>query len=118
MKAEKMNLINGLTLVTLGLWGFIDVNLPLAETGISWTALIPVVFGFILLLCNKGLNNNKVIAHIAVVVTFLILFGLAKPLMSQIDKPGIGLFRVIIMMLISFIALITFIMSFIKNRAK
>ncbi len=115
-----MNLINALTLVILGLWGFIDVNTPSLETGISWTALIPVFFGVILLLCNKGIKNgSKVIAHIAVVLTLLILIALVgKRLPISIENGGIGLFRVAAMSVISLLAFVSFIRSFIKNRKK
>ena len=120
MTAEKMNLINALTLVILGLWGFIDVNTPSLETGISWTALIPVFFGVILLLCHKGIKNgSKVIAHIAVVLTLLILIallGIRLPI--SIENGGIGLFRVVAMSVISLLAFISFIRSFIENRKK
>tara|TARA_B100000902_G_scaffold278606_1_gene264502 strand:+ start:1987 stop:2355 length:369 start_codon:yes stop_codon:yes gene_type:complete len=120
MTAEKMNLINALTLVILGLWGFIDVNTPSLETGISWTALIPVLFGTILLLCHKGIKNgSKVIAHIAVVLTLLILIALVgKRLPISIENGGIGLFRVAAMSVISLLAFVSFIRSFIENRKK
>ena len=119
MKVHKINSINSLILMIFGLWGFIDVNSPMPETGMSMTALIPVIFGFILLLCSKGIkNSNKVIAHIGVLVTVLILIGLGKPLGSQIEKGGIGLFRVSIMMLSSLTAFVYFIRSFIANRSK
>jgi hypothetical protein len=59
-----------------------------------------------------------VIAHIGVLVTVLILIGLGKPLGSQIEKGGIGLFRVSIMMLSSLTAYVYFIRSFIANRSK
>ena len=120
MTAQKMNLINALTLVIVGLWGFIDVNTPSLETGISWTALIPVFFGVILLLCHKGIKNgSKVIAHIAVVLTLLILIALVgKRLPISIENGGIGLFRVAVMSLTSLLAFIIFIRSFIENRKK
>jgi|TARA_B110000093_G_scaffold90471_1_gene97867 hypothetical protein len=120
MTVEKMNLINALTLVILGLWGFIDVNTPSLETGISWTALIPVFFGAILLLCHKGIKNgSKVIAHIAVVLTLLILIALVgKRLPISIENGGIGLFRVAAMSVISLLAFVSFIRSFIENRKK
>ena len=120
MKVEKMNLINALTLVILGLWGFMDVNTPSLETGISWTALIPVFFGVILLLCHKGIKNgSKVIAHIAVVLTLLILIALVgKRLPISIENGGIGLFRVAAMSVISLLAFVSFIRSFIENRKK
>jgi hypothetical protein len=120
MTAQKMNLINALTLVIVGLWGFIDVNTPSLETGISWTALIPVFFGAVFLLCQKGIkNDSKIIAHIAVVLTLLILIALVgKRLPISIENGGIGLFRVALMSLTSLLAFIIFIRSFIENRKK
>jgi hypothetical protein len=120
MTAQKMNLINALTLVIVGLWGFIDVNTPSLETGISWTALIPVFFGAVFLLCQKGIkNDSKIIAHISVVLTLLILIALVgKRLPISIENGGIGLFRVTVMSLTSLLAFIIFIRSFIENRKK
>ena len=121
MKAEKMNLINSLSLIILGVWGYIDVSNYALNTIISfehWTALIPVIFGFILLLCQNGIKNkSKVIAHIAVLVTLLIFIALVgKRLPISIEQGGVGLFRVLAMSLTSLIALILFIRSFIENR--
>jgi len=123
MTAQKMNLIHALTLIALGLWGYIDVSNYKLATIISfehWTALITVFFGIILLLCNKGIrNSNKAIAHVAVVLTLLVLIALvAKRLPISIEQGGVGLFRVLAMSLCSFIAFITFIRSFIANRKK
>lgn len=123
MTAQKMNLINALTLILLGLWGYIDVSNYKLATIISfehWTALITVLFGIILLLCNKGIqNSNKAIAHVAVVLTLLVLIALiGKRLPISIDQGGVGLFRVLAMSLCSFIAFIAFIRSFIENRKK
>ena len=123
MSAQIMNLINALTLLALGLWGYIDVSNYKLTTIISfehWTALITVLFGIILLLCNRGIqNSNKAIAHIAVVLTLLVLIALVgKRLPISIDQGGVGLFRVLAMSLSSFIAFIAFIRSFIENRKK
>jgi hypothetical protein len=123
MTAQKMNLINALTLIILGLWGYIDVSNCKFDTIVSfehWTALITVLFGIILLLCNKGIqNSNKVIAHVAVVLTLLVLIALVgKRLPISIDQGGVGLFRVLAMSLCSFISFIAFIRSFIENRKK
>jgi hypothetical protein len=123
MTAQKMNLINALTLILLGLWGYIDVSNYKLATIVSfehWTALITVLFGIILLLCNKGIqNSNKAIAHVAVVLTLLVLIALVgKRLPISIDQGGVGLFRVLVMSLSSFIAFIAFIRSFIENRKK
>jgi hypothetical protein len=123
MTAQKMNLINALTLVIVGLWGYFDVSNYMLTTIVSfehWTALIPVFCGVILLLCHKGIHNNsKVIAHVAVVVTLLILIALVgKRLPISIEQGGAGLFRVLAMSLSSLIALITFIRNFIENRSE
>tara|TARA_B110000444_G_scaffold10400_1_gene8901 strand:- start:308 stop:685 length:378 start_codon:yes stop_codon:yes gene_type:complete len=123
MTAQKMNLINALTLILIGLWGYIDVSNYKLATIVSfehWTALITVLFGIILLLCNKGIqNSNKAIAHVAVVLTLLVLVALVgKRLPISIDQGGVGLFRVLAMSLCSFIAFIAFIRSFIENRKK
>ena len=123
MKTEQSNLLNSLTLITIGLWGYFDVsdyNLSIITSFEHWTALIPVVFGFVLLLCHKGVkNNSKLVAHIAVVVTLLIFIALVgKRLPISIEQGGAGLFRVIAMSLTSFLAMITFVKSFIANRKK
>jgi len=123
MTAQKMNLINAFNLIVLGLWGYIDVSNYQLATIVSfehWTALITVLFGIILLLCNKGIqNSNKAIAHVAVVLTLLVLIALVgKRLPISIDQGGVGLFRVVAMSLCSFIAFIAFIRSFIENRKK
>ena len=129
MTAQKMNLINALTLIVLGLWGYIAVSNYKLATIVSfehWTALITVLFGIILLLCNKGIqNNNKAIAHVAVVLTLVVLIALVGKRLPisidqaiSIDQGGVGLFRVLAMSLCSFIAFIAFIRSFIENRKK
>ena len=123
MKTEQSNLLNSLTLITVGLWGYFDVSdydLSVITSFEHWTALIPVVFGFVLLLCHKGVkNNSKLVAHIAVVVTLIIFIALVgKRLPISIEQGGAGLFRVIAMSLTSFLAMITFVKSFIANRKK
>jgi Na+/citrate or Na+/malate symporter len=123
MKTEQSNLLNSLTLITVGLWGYFDVSdydLSVITSFEHWTALIPVVFGFVLLLCHKGVkNNSKLVAHIAVVVTLLIFIALVgKRLPISIEQGGAGLFRVIAMSLTSFLAMITFVKSFVSNRKK
>ncbi|MEE2954037.1 MAG: hypothetical protein VX347_02565 [Bacteroidota bacterium] len=112
MKIVTANLINSISLITLGLWGYLDSQSP--------TALIPVFFGVILFLCNKGLKKeNKIIAHIVVLLTFLILVALAgMRLPKSLDIGGIGLYRVITMIATSAIAMLSFIASFIQARSK
>ena len=65
MNASKANLINSVSLIGFGLWGYLEVTSP--------TALIPVGFGLVLLLCYNGVKNqNKIIAHVAVLLTLVI----------------------------------------------
>ena len=86
----------------------------------SVTTFIPLFFGVILLICNNGLKKeNKVIAHVAVLITLLSVIGLTKPFMSAIDEERfMAVFRVGLMILTGVIALITFIKSFIAARRK
>lgn len=113
MKPHKISFVNAITLISFGLWGYIDVDY-------SPTALIPVIFGVIILILNPGLKReNKAIAHIVVLLTFLILGGLVKPLMSTLESGNtMGITRVVLMMLSTLMALIVFIKSFIANRSK
>ena len=110
MNSFKANIINSLSLIFIGLWGYFEV--------ISPTALIPVVFGVILLLCTNGLKKqNKIIAHIAVLLTLVILIALiVMRLPKSLDSAGIGLMRVVIMILTSIFSMVYFVISFIANR--
>ena len=113
MKPHKISFANAITLISFGLWGYIDVDY-------SPTALIPVIFGIIILILNPGLKReNKVVAHIVVLLTFLILGGLVKPLMSTLESGNtMGITRVSLMMLSTLMSLIVFVKSFIANRSK
>jgi hypothetical protein len=110
MKAHLVSLINAALLVLMGIWGYISSG--------AVTALIPVVIGVILLVLNSGIKKeNKVIAHIAVSLTLLILFGLLKPFITQITKVDmLGILRVGLMMASTVWALVAFIKSFIAAR--
>tara|TARA_B100001250_G_scaffold59513_2_gene46370 strand:+ start:910 stop:1272 length:363 start_codon:yes stop_codon:yes gene_type:complete len=117
MKPYKLNLFNSITLIVVASWGFWEVYNPEADK-IQFTPLIPLIVGVILLLLNSGLKKeNKIIAHIVVVLTFLIFLGLFKPLMSQIqDNDCMGIFRISIMLFSSLLTLCIFIKSFIDAR--
>ena len=113
MKASFYNVLNSIVLISLGLWGYIDY------TDIqSPTALIPVGFGVILLLCTIGLKKeNKIIAHVAVLLTLVILVALVgMRLPKSLDSGGVGLFRVIAMIATSVLSMVAFVLSFIKAR--
>lgn len=114
MNSYKANLINSSTLIIIGLWGYFESS--------SVTALIPVVFGVILILCSKGVKSqNKLIAHIAVLLTLIILLSLVgMRLPKSIESGGLGLLRVFSMIATSTLAMIFFVKSFIdarKNRS-
>ena len=113
MKPYKISFVNAITLISFGLWGYVDVDY-------SPTALIPVVFGVIILALYSGLKKeNKTVAHIVVLLTFLILVGLVKPLMSTLESGSVmGITRVVLMMLSTLMALVIFVKSFIANRSK
>ena len=112
MKAHQASLLNALLLIALSAWGYLASENP------SFTALIPAIIGVILLLCNPGVKKeNKVIAHVAVVLTLLVLIGLIKPLLGVIERENtMGILRVVIMLLSTIVALIYFIKSFIDAR--
>jgi len=114
MKAHTASLINAITLIGLGAWGYFGSETP------SMTALIPVIVGVILAACNPGVKKeNKVIAHVAVLLTFIMLLGLGMPLKGAIgrgDTPAT--IRVVIMMATTIFAMVFFIRSFIEARKK
>ena len=116
MKASLSSLLNAIILISMGLWGYFESESK------AVTALIPVIIGTILLLVNKGVKNeNKALAHVAVLLTFLIMFGLVKPLLGAFERENTyAVIRVLLMIISSLWAMISFIKSFIsarKNRA-
>tara|TARA_B100001287_G_C22464901_1_gene426885 strand:+ start:241 stop:606 length:366 start_codon:yes stop_codon:yes gene_type:complete len=118
MKTYQANLINSIFLIIMPLWAYFSFESTADKESLSLTALIPVIFGVILILCNKGLkNNNKTVAHVAVLVTFIALLGLFMPLKSAIaDNRMLSIVRVSLMILSSLVAMFTFINSFIQAR--
>ena len=114
MKPYLASLINAFVLILLGLWGYFGSDTP------SFTALIPALVGFILLLLNWGLRkDNRIIAHVVVVLTFLLLIALVKPLTGAIGRNDTtAIIRVIIMIASTLMALIYFVKSFINARSK
>lgn len=110
MKAHVANLINAVVLIIMGLWGYFETS--------SGTAFIPVGFGVALLLLSGGVKKeNKVIAHIAVVLTLLILLAmLGMRLPKALDAGGMSLVRTIVPIVTGLIAMVAFIKSFIDAR--
>ena len=112
MKPYVANILNALVLIVMGLWGYLGSENP------SITALIPVVGGVLLLATHPWLKKeNKIVAHIAVVLTLVLLGGLVKPFTSQLSQEDtMGIIRVGAMILTSIIAMVSFIGSFIQAR--
>lgn len=116
MSAHLASLINAICLIGLGLWGYFSSESP------SPTAFIPVGIGVALLLCYPGIKKeNKIVAHIAVVLTFVVLLGLIMPLRGALGRgDSMAVVRVSVMLLSTVLALAYFVKSFIdarKNRA-
>ena len=112
MKAHLVSLIHAVALIGLGGYGYLSSDTP------SVTALIPVAFGVLLLAMNNGVKKeNKVIAHIAVLLTLLIIIGLVKPLtgaMGRGDSAAVA--RVATMLVLGVLAMVSFVRSFIAAR--
>lgn len=110
MNEANANLLNALTLLGMGAWGYSETQAP--------TALIPVFFGVLLLVFTNSIrDHNKTIAHIAVLLTLLMLIALVgMRLPKSMAQGGIGLYRVIAMIVTGAIALIAFIKSFIDAK--
>ena len=112
MKSHVASLINAALLILLGSWGYFASDNP------SFTALIPVIAGVILLLLNKGIRtSNKIVGHIAVLITLIMLIGLIKPLTGALERDDLmAILRVVIMLASTLFALIIFIKDFIQVR--
>lgn len=112
MKPFQANLINAAALIILGLWGYLGSETP------SPTALIPVGFGIVFALATPPFKkDNKVVAHIIVLLTLLIIIALFKPLMGALGRGDtLAAVRVGIMIVTSIIAMVIYIKSFIAAR--
>lgn len=118
MRPHQANLLNSITLILMPLWAYLTFEGTIDKPELSMTAFIPLILGFILLVCNIGLKKeNKIVSHIAVLITFIALIGLTMPLKAAIlDDRILSLIRVVAMILTGTLAMFTFIKSFIKAR--
>ena len=118
MSADKASLINAITLIIMGVWGLINSN-PEIFSGIiaSKSPFIPIILGVLIASCYNGIkNSNKLIAHIAVLLT-IISFANLFPLFSAVSDGRIdAAIRVLLMVLSSLFAMIFFVKNFIANR--
>lgn len=112
MSAANASLLNALVLIVVGSLGYLLPEEP------SKTALIPVVFGVVIGAMNPGVRaSNKVVAHVAVGVTLLILIALVTPLRGALGREDTGaVVRVSLMLLSTAVAMVAFVKSFIDVR--
>ena len=114
IKPFHANLVNAIVLIIMGGWAYFDA----AADSRSLTALIPVAFGLVLISMSAPLKKeDKVFAHIVVVLTLVIIIALFMPLKGAIGRDDpLAIFRVGAMMTTSFFAMGAFIKSFIDAR--
>lgn len=112
MKAHAANMINSIALIIIGLWDY------LATQTLASTNMIPVAGGLLLLFFYDGIKReDKVTAHIAVVVTLFVLLSLIIPFAETLkDGEAISTIRYLVMILTSLLAIVYFVKSFIDAR--
>ena len=112
MKAHTMSLVSSLILIIMSGWGYLSSASP------SPTALIPLFFGVALLLCYPGIKKeNKIIAHVAVLLTLIVLVALFMPLKGAFGRDdSMAIIRISVMIIGSAMSMTAFIRSFIAAR--
>ncbi|MCA1745298.1 MAG: hypothetical protein LC643_06270 [Bacteroidales bacterium] len=98
--------------MSLGIWAYMVSETP------SVTALIPFIFGVLLLALNPGVKKeHKLASHLAVLLTILVTIGLFMPLTAALGRDDMAaLARVLVMLLSSIAAIVWFVKSFIDIR--
>ncbi len=114
MKAATANFLNALVLITAGLYGYFGVTA--SDGSHSYTALIPAAFGLLFLGLQKGVASaNKVIAHIVVLLTALLLVMCIMRFM-KVDEWDTKKYIFLACIISNAVALIAFIGSFAAAR--
>lgn len=114
MKAATANLLNAVVLIAAGLYGYFGV--AAADGSHSYTALIPAAFGVLFLILHKGVASaNKIIAHVVVVLTLVLLVMCIMRFM-KIDEWNAKKYIFLACIISNAVALIAFIGSFIAAR--
>ncbi|MBG16355.1 MAG: hypothetical protein CL853_08395 [Crocinitomicaceae bacterium] len=112
MKAHTISLISSVVLIVMSAWGYLSSDSP------SLTALIPLFFGVVLLACYPGIKSeNKIIAHVAVLLTLIVLVALFMPLKGAIGRDdSMAVVRIVIMISGTSLSMVAFVKSFIAAR--
>jgi hypothetical protein len=114
MKAAQANLLNAIILLAAGLYGYIMILTPEGTHAI--TALIPAAFGLLFLVLQKGVaTENKIIAHVVVVLT-LVLLIICIMRFLKIEDWGAKKYLFLACIVSNVVALVAFIGSFIAAR--
>jgi hypothetical protein len=114
MKAAQANLLNAIVLLVAGLYGYFMVLTPEGTHAI--TALIPAAFGLVFLVLQKGVAaENKIIAHVVVVLT-LVLLIICIMRFLKIEDWGAKKYLFLACILSNAVALVAFVGSFIAAR--
>lgn len=110
MTAHRASLINAAVLILCSLWAYVVSG--------SMTALIPAAFGVGIAACYSGVKvENKLIAHIAVLLALIVLLALTVPLRGALSRgDGMALLRVALMAGSCIFAMVYFVKSFRDAR--
>lgn len=110
MNAFRATILAGLVLVALSVWAAADSG--------SLTALIPAAFGAALLAAAPGVKaENRIVAHVAVLLAVVVIVALVRPLIGTIDRGSlVGTARIGAMMLATLFALGCYVKSFVDAR--
>lgn len=114
MNPAFVTILNGIILVVFSLYGYLDSDTP------SFTALIPAAFGLLFVLAYPFMKkDNKIVAHIVVVLTLVLIIALFKPLTGAMGREDtMAIIRVGIMLACAVLAFIVYIRSFTLARSK
>lgn len=110
MTPYAATLLNGVVLIVMSVWAYTGSS--------SFTALIPAIFGVLFLAMAPGVKkNNKVVAHVVVVLAVLLIIALVRPLLGTMGSGNtIGSVRIVVMMLTTVVAMVAYVKSFIDAR--
>ncbi|NEW82703.1 MAG: hypothetical protein GZ094_10100 [Mariniphaga sp.] len=114
MKVYLVSMMNAFILMVLGLWSFLGSENP------SPISLIPIITGAFLLSLIRGLRyGSKPMAHISMVLTFLILIAMIVPFISALGhNDSAAAYRIGFMMVSCSIAIGFFVSKIIRVRKK
>jgi len=114
MKPHTASFVNAVVLFGASSWAWFASSDP------SVTALIPAAFGVLLIACYPGVKaENKIAAHLAALLTLLLLVALVMPLRGALSREDtMAVVRVGLMLAVTALSLVVFVKSFIDVRKR